>query len=347
MDLAKKAYKLGLISNIIPKKYGGLELSGFSSALIREQLAYACTGIAGAMSAQSLGVPPVLYFGNEEQKKKYLGRMTEELTFASYAVTESVAGSDVAGIKTTVKKSGDDYVLNGQKMWISNAGVANWLFVLGRSDPDPKTPSSKAFTGVIVDADSPGVKVGRKEEMLGQRAADVRGITFEDVLIPKENVLVGEGAGFKVAMEAFNYTRPFVALGAAALARRCLDEAVNYAAERKTFGKPIIEHQAVQTILADMAARAEMARMSWLRAVHEFQTGVISPYLSSISKLIAGEVANKNAYDAIQVFGGCGFNQEYPVEKLYRDARIFTLYEGTSQIQRIIIGRELAKRAKR
>ncbi|XP_014817724.1 PREDICTED: medium-chain specific acyl-CoA dehydrogenase, mitochondrial-like [Calidris pugnax] len=184
---------------------------------------------------------PVIIAGNEQQQKKYLGRMTEEPMMCAYCVTEPGAGSDVAGIKTKAERKGDEYVINGQKMWITNGGKANWYFLLARTDPDPKTPASKAFTGFIVEADSPGIQVGRKELNMGQRCSDTRGILFEDVRVPKENVLLGEGAGFKIAMGAFDKTRPPVAAGAVGLARRAMDEATKYALERKTFGKPIAE----------------------------------------------------------------------------------------------------------
>jgi len=273
-----------------------------------------------------------------------LGRLIEEFQICAYCVTEPSAGSDVAGIKTKAVKKGDHYVLNGQKMWITNGGVANWYFVLARSESDPKAPTNKAFTGFIVDRDTPGITVGRKELNMGQRASDTRGITFEDVVVPKENVLIEEGAGFKIAMGAFDLTRPPVAAGAVGLARRALDEATNYALERKTFGKRIIEHQSVAFILAEMAIGVELARMAYQRAAYEFDQGRRNTLYASIAKAYASDIANKNATDAVQIFGGNGFNTEYPVEKLMRDAKIFQIYEGTSQIQRVIISRELVAR---
>uniref|UniRef100_A0A2K5S8S8 Medium-chain specific acyl-CoA dehydrogenase, mitochondrial n=1 Tax=Cebus imitator TaxID=2715852 RepID=A0A2K5S8S8_CEBIM len=268
--------------------FGGLGLGTFDACLITEELAYGCTGVQTAIEANSLGEIPVIIAGNDQQKKKYLGRMTEEPLMCAYCVTEPGAGSDVAGIKTKAEKKGDEYIINGQKMWITNGGKANWYFLLARSDPDPKAPANKAFTGFIVEADTPGVQIGRKELNMGQRCSDTRGIVFEDVRVPKENVLIGEGAGFKIAMGAFDRTRPAVAAGAVGLAQRALDEATKYALERKTFGK----------LLAELAT------------------------------------------DAVQIFGGNGFNTEYPVEKLMRDAKIYQIYEGTAQIQRVIVARE-------
>lgn len=255
-------------------------------------------------------------------------------------------GSDVNGVKTRAERKGDEYILNGQKMWITNGGVANWYFVLARTNPDPKAPASKAFTGFIVERDFPGVTPGRKEINMGQRASDTRGITFEDVRIPKENVLIGEGAGFKVAMGTFDKTRPPVASGAVGLAQRCLDEATKYALERKTFGVPIAHHQAVSFMLADMAIGVETARLAYWRAAWEIDQGRRNTYYASIAKCHAADFANKIAADAVQIFGGNGFNSEYPVEKLMRDAKIYQIYEGTSQVQRLIISREILSNPK-
>uniref|UniRef100_A0AAY4BEY3 Medium-chain specific acyl-CoA dehydrogenase, mitochondrial n=1 Tax=Denticeps clupeoides TaxID=299321 RepID=A0AAY4BEY3_9TELE len=357
--IIRKAWELGLMNSHIPEECGnnekflkkkkkillllftgGMGLSIFDACLITEELAYGCTGVQTAVEANSLGQMPVIIAGTDAQKKKYLGRMTEEPLMCAYAVTEPGAGSDVAGIKTRAVKKGDEYVVNGQKMWITNGGKANWYFLLTRTDPDPKCPASKAFTGFIVDADTPGVQIGRKEMNMGQRCSDTRGITFEDVRIPKENILIGEGAGFKIAMGAFDKTRPPVASGATGLAQRALDEATNYALERKTFGRLIAEHQAVSFILAEMAMKVELARMAYQRAAWEVDSGRRNTYYASIAKAFAGDIANQVASDAVQVFGGNGFNSEYPVEKLMRDAKIYQIYEGTAQIQRLIISRE-------
>merc|ERR550534_1190445 len=293
-----------------------------------------------------LGSMPIMIAGNHEQKKKYLTRLIEEPIMCAYGVTEPGAGSDVASIKTKAVKKGDDWVINGQKMWITNGGVADFYFVLARTNPDPKCPASKAFTGFIVDRDTPGVTPGRKELNMGQRCSDTRGITFEDVRIPKENLLGAEGIGFKIAMGAFDKTRPPVAAGAVGLAQRALDEATKYALERKTMGKKIAEHQAVAFILADMAIGVETARLIMQRSAWEVDQGRRNTYYASIAKAFAADVANKAATDAVQVFGGNGFNSDYPVEKLMRDAKIYQIYEGTAQIQRMIVSRELFAQAK-
>ncbi|CAG9558289.1 unnamed protein product [Danaus chrysippus] len=344
--IVKKAWEVGLMNGHIPEHCGGMDVGVFDGCLVAEELAFGCTGIMTAMEASGLGQTPVIIAGNKEQQKKYLGRLIDEPLVAAYCVTEPGAGSDVAGVKTRAEKKGDEWILNGQKMWITNGGVANWYFVLARTNPDPKCPASKAFTGFIVEREWPGVVPGRKEQNMGQRASDTRGITFEDVRIPKENVLIGEGAGFKIAMGAFDKTRPPVAAGATGLASRALHEATKYSLERKTFGVPIAQHQAVAFMLADMAIGVETARLAWQKSAWMVDHGQKNTVLASVAKCFASEVANKSAADAVQIFGGNGFNTEYPVEKLMRDAKIYQIYEGTSQIQRLIISREILTAAK-
>ncbi|XP_047544296.1 probable medium-chain specific acyl-CoA dehydrogenase, mitochondrial isoform X2 [Vanessa atalanta] len=344
--IIKKAWEIGLMNGHVPEHCGGMDMGIFDGCMVAEELAYGCTGIMTAMEASGLGQTPVILAGNKEQQKKYLGRLIEEPIVAAYGVTEPGAGSDVAGIKTRAEKKGDEWILNGQKMWITNGGVANWYFVLARTNPDPKCPASKAFTGFIVEREWAGVTPGRKELNMGQRASDTRGITFEDVRIPKENVLIGEGAGFKIAMGAFDKTRPPVAAGATGLAQRALYEATKYSLERKTFGVPIAHHQAVAFMLADMAVGVETARLAWQKAAWMVDHGQKNTVMASVAKCYASEIANKSASDAVQVFGGNGFNSEYPVEKLMRDAKIYQIYEGTSQIQRLIISREILTEAK-
>lgn len=340
VDIIKKAWGLGLLNASIPQKYGGTGLSLFDECLVVEELGYGCTGISTAMAGNGLAQAPVLLAGNEEQKTEYLGRVTKEPIMCAYCVTEPGAGSDVAGIKTRAEKKGDEWVLNGQKMWITNGGMANWYFVLARTNPDPKCPANKAFTGFIVDTDTPGITKGRKEWNMGQRASNTAGVTFEDVVVPAKNVLLGEGAGFKIAMGAFDKTRPPVAALGVGLAQRALDEATQYSLERKTFGRPIVDYQAISFMLAEMVIGIETARLAWMRAAWQTDNGQRNTYFASIAKALAGDVANKSAADAVQIFGGNGFNSEYPVEKLMRDAKIFQIYEGTAQIQRVIIGRE-------
>ena len=333
------AWELGLVNTHVPEAYGGLGLGCLEGCIIAEEMAYGCTGMMTAIEANSLAEAPVLVAGNEEQKKKYLGRMNEEPLQAAYCVTEPGAGSDVAGARTRAEKKGDKWVINGNKMWITNGGVANWYFVLAKTDAEAGTGS--AFTGFIVDADTPGISVGPKEINMGQRCSDTRGITFEDVEVPEENVLGNVGEGFKIAMKAFDFTRPPVAAGAVGLGRRAMDEAAAYAKERKTMGKPIAMHQAVAFMLADMAAGLEASRLLTYKAAWLVDNGKRNTHVASMAKVVAAEHANKCASDAVQIFGGNGFNTAYIVEKLMRDAKIYTIYEGTSQIQRLIISRDM------
>ncbi|RLN56684.1 hypothetical protein BBJ29_001033 [Phytophthora kernoviae] len=322
-EIFEKAWELGLVNTHVPEKFGGLGLGSLDGCIIGEELAYGCTGMATAMEANGLATAPLLVAGSNEQNKPG-------------------AGSDVAGAKTTAVKKGDKWVLNGSKMWITNGGVAKWFFVLAKTDTTAKAGS--AFTGFIVDADTPGITVGRKEINIGQRCSDTRGITFEDVVVPEENVLGDPGYGFKIAMQAFDITRPPVAIGAVGLARRAFDEARKYALERKTMGVPIAMHQAIQFMLADMATGIEAGRQLTYKAAYEIDCGRKNTMYASMAKRFAGDHANKVATDAIQIFGGAGFNTEYPVEKLFRDAKIYQIYEGTSQIQRMIIAKEMFSR---
>ncbi|RXG69419.1 Medium-chain specific acyl-CoA dehydrogenase, mitochondrial, partial [Armadillidium vulgare] len=282
-DLVKKAWELGLINIHIPQEYGGMGMNCLEGCLIAEELAYACSGIQTAIEGTSLGQTPLYIAGNEQQKKEYFGRLVAEPKVAAYCVTEPGAGSDVNGVKTTAVKKGDEYIINGEKI------------------SDPKAPASKAFTGFLVDRDFEGVTPGRKEINMGQRCSDTRGITFEDVRVPKENVLLGEGAGFKIAMGAFDHTRPPVAAGAVGVGQRALDEATNYALERKTFGQPIVNHQSIAFMIAEMAMDIELGRMAYYRAAWEIDQGRKNTYYSSIAKAFAGDSANRAATNAVQL----------------------------------------------
>eukprot|EP00753_Platysulcus_tardus_P002706 PLAT11823.1.p2 GENE.PLAT11823.1~~PLAT11823.1.p2 ORF type:complete len:406 (+),score=211.33 PLAT11823.1:36-1253(+) len=338
-EIFEKAWELGLVNPDVPASCGGMELSAVDSIIITEELAYGCTGVSTALLANGLASAPLLVAGSEEQKKEYLGRLVEAPLKASYCVTEPGAGSDVAGIRTRAERKGDDWVLNGSKMWITGAGHANWFFVLAKTDPD--APPGKAMTAFVMDADTPGITLGKKEMNMGQRCSDTRGVTFEDVVVSDKNRVGDVGFGFKVAMGAFDITRPPVAAGALGLARRAFDEARKYALERKTFGMPIAGHQAVMFKLADMAIGIEASRLLTYRAAWELDQGRRPTYYASCAKAYAADHAMKTATEAVQVFGGMGFNTEAPVEKLMRDAKIFQIYEGTSEVQRLIIGRHV------
>ena len=341
-EIAKKAWDLGLMNTHVPQEYGGLGLGVLEGCIITEEFGYGCTGIATAMEANTLAAAPIIVAGDDAIKKEFLGQLTSEPRFAAYCVTEPGAGSDVSGIRTQAKKVGSDYVINGSKMWITNASVASWYFVLAYTDP---TAKHKGMSGFVVPANTPGITVGKKEWNLGQRASDTRGITFEDVKIPEKYRLGREGDGFKIAMSAFDHTRPAVAAGAVGLARRAMDESIQYAQSRKTFGQPISAYQAVSFMIADMAKDIEAARMLVYKSAWMIDRGQRNTKFAAFAKAFAADVAVKSAVDAVQVFGGYGYSEEYPVEKLMRDSKIYQIYEGTSQIQRLIIAKEIFERA--
>jgi acyl-CoA dehydrogenase len=339
-DVFVSAHELGLVNATVPTEYGGAGFPELDNALMAEQLAWACTGIQTSLLANTLAATPIILAGNEEQKKKYLGLLTAEPVFCSYCTTEPTGGSDVAGMRTTFKEVGDEYVLNGEKCWITNASFASFYVVFATSDPNKRHKGIAAF---IVDRDSPGLKVGKHEDKMGQRASDTAAVHFEDVKVPKANMLAPEGQGFKVAMETFNQTRPDIGAMATGLMQRCLDESVAYAKERKAFGVAIAEHQLVQAMLAEMAISIEATRLLYQKAAWNLGNGVRDPIVSSYAKAYGADRAMQTAVDAVQVFGGNGYVKDYPVEKLMRDAKVLQIYEGTSQIQRLVIARSLIK----
>ena len=338
LDLFSKAHQLGLLNAFVPESAGGLGLGVFGHALIGEALSMGSAGFCTAALANELAAVPVILGGNESIYKEFLAPMVEEPQMAAYCVTEPGAGSDVAALKTTAKKIGDKYVLNGSKMWITNAGHAKWFFVLAKTDP---AAGHKGMTGFVVPAHLPGVILGKKEDNMGQRCSDTRGVTFENVEIPSKYLLGKEGDGFRLAMGAFDRTRPVVASGAVGLAERAMRCAIDYAKQRSTFGKPIAEHQAVAFLIAEMARDIEASRLLVWKAASEIDAGQRNTFTASIAKLMAADSCMRITTDAVQIFGGYGYNREYPVEMLMRDAKIFQIYEGTSQIQRMIIARHL------
>jgi acyl-CoA dehydrogenase len=346
-EVFEKAWNLGLVNTHIPQEQGGMGMHCLDGVIISEEFAYACTGMSTAIEANLLAAMPVMIGGSKEQKDKYLGRLIDAPIQAAYGVSEPGAGSDVAAIQTRAERKGkDEWVINGSKTWITNGGRAQesggWYFVLAVTDATAK--AGQRMTGFVVDADTPGIEVGAKLKNMGQKCSDTRPIYFEDVVVKDENVLGEVGAGFKLAMGAFDFTRPPVAIGAVGLARRAMDEAIQYSLERKSMGTPIAQHQAISFMLADMAIGIEASRLLTYKAASEIDRGNKNTMYASMAKAFAADHANKVATDAVQVFGGAGFNEDYPVEKLMRDAKIFQLYEGTSQIQRLIISREMMGR---
>jgi acyl-CoA dehydrogenase len=338
MDVFRDAWELGLVNPTLPAEYGGAGMGELENAMLTEELAYGCTGIQTSITANVLALTPIKLAGSDEQKKKYFGRLTSEPIMISYATSEPDAGSDVAGLKTKFTRHGDDYVLNGTKAWITNCSHAAFYVVFATSDTSARHKGIAAF---IIDRDTPGVRPGKHEDKLGQRASDTAVLHLDDVVVPKANVLAPEGHGFKLAMETFNQTRPDIAAGATGLMRRALDESVAYAKERKAFGVAIAQHQLVQAMLADMAVRIEGTRLLYQKAAWNLDHGVREPIVSSLAKLYGADSAMQTAIDAVQIFGGNGFTKDYPVEKLMRDAKVLQIYEGTSQVQRLVIARQL------
>ena len=337
-DILKKAWETGLMNIEVPEAYGGLGGSCLDNCLVQEEVSFGCSGINTSMAANSLGATPLLVAGTEEQKKKYLGRLTSEFSFSAYCCSEPDAGSDVAGMRTRVTKHGDEYVLNGQKRWITNGGVASFYTVFATFDPAMKHKGIACF---VVDASTPGVKAGRKENKMGQRASNTTDVIFEDVKLPKSALVGTEDGGFKVAMKTFDRSRPWIAATAAGVIRRSLEESTAYSLERKTFGVPIAQHQAIQFMLAEMAIAYEATRLLTHKAAWMVDKGDLSSIVSSYAKAYGADSAMRCATDAVQIFGGYGYTKEYPVEKLMRDAKLLQIYEGTSQIQRIVIARNV------
>ncbi|MSP55113.1 MAG: acyl-CoA dehydrogenase [Myxococcales bacterium] len=343
-ETLRKANELGLMNTHIAAADGGLELSAVDGMLLAEEFAWGCSGIGTAIEANGLAQQPVILGGSDALKKKYLGMFAEKFSLCAYAVTEPNAGSDVQGLKTTAVKQGDKWILNGTKMWITNAGVADWFFVVALTDP--ARLARGGMTGFIVERSWPGVIVGKKEYNMGQRCSDTRGITFENVEIPEGNIVGTVGDGWKLAMAAFDYTRPGVACASVGVARAAMEHSIQYASERKTFGVPIANHQAIGFMLAEMAMEIDAARLLCWRAAWLKDVGQRNTKEAAMAKAFASDVAMKTTTNAVQVYGGYGYSQEYPVEKLMRDAKIFQIYEGTAQIQRLIIARELTVRNK-
>jgi len=337
-QICEKAWETGLMNCELPESQGGLGLSSLSHCLLLEELSYGCMGINTTIAANSLGAMPLILAGNDEQKKEYFGRLLAKPIFAAYACSEPDAGSDVAGMKSRYRKVGDDYVLTGQKRWITNGGVADFYTTFARLEG---TERHKGITCFVVDRSAPGVSVGKKENKMGQRASNTTDVIFEEVKLSKKNVVGVEGEGFKVAMRTFDRTRPWIAAGAAGLIRRCLDECRQYAVDRKAFGNPIAQYQAVQFMLADMAIAYESTRLLCHKAAWAIDSGKPDSIVSSYAKAHGADAAMKVATDAVQVFGGYGYTKEYPVEKLMRDAKLLQIYEGTSQIQRMVIAKHV------
>ena len=337
-DIVEKAHDLGLMNVHVPEEYGGLGLPCFDGMLIGEELYWGCAGIGTSIAANGLGAGPVLVAGSDEQKRTWLPPLLDEPILCSFGLTEPGAGSDVAAMKTTAVRSGDEYVLNGSKTFITNAGHAAWTVVFAKTDPSKGHRGISAF---VVPMDAPGVEIEKHLDKMGQRSTDTSAFALTDVVVPATNRLGEEGDGFKIAMQTLDFTRPGTAAGAVGVAQAAYEYAVDYAKERVTFDVPIAMHQGVNFLIADMATEVEAARLLTWQAAWMIDQGQRATLYSSFAKRFSADTAMKVTTDAVQVFGGYGYIKEYPVEKLMRDAKLFQIYEGTSQIQRLVIAKEI------
>lgn len=333
--------ELGLTGIPWPEEYGGIGSDFLSYCVAVEELSRVCASTGVTLSAHvSLAGWPLYTFGTEEQKQAYLRPLAEGKKIGAYGLTEPGSGSDAGGMKTTAKRDGDYYILNGSKIFITNGGVADIYIVFALTDPEARHRGTSAF---IVEANTPGFSIGKKEAKLGIRSSPTTEIIFEDCRVPARNLLGQEGQGFKVAMQTLDGGRNGIAAQAVGIAQGALDAAVAYAKERRQFGKPIIEQQGIAFKLADMATQVEAARLLTYQAAWLESAGLPYGKASAMSKLFAGDAAMKVTVEAVQVFGGYGYTKDYPVERFMRDAKITQIYEGTQEIQRLVISRILAK----
>jgi butyryl-CoA dehydrogenase len=340
-ELLKVIAQSDLFGVFIPQEYGGFGGGSFENCLAVEELSRGCLGVSTSFAASGLGSYPILLYGSEEQKKKYLPEVAAGRKLAAFALTESTAGSDAGGILTSAELKGNEYVLNGTKQWITNAGEADLYSVIAITDRSKGPRGASAF---IVEKGDPGFGFGKKESKMGIRASATGELIFNQCRIPKDRLLGREGMGFIAAMKTFDLSRPGVGAQGVGLAQAALEEAVQFARTRVQFGKPIMTFQAIQHMLADMATLIEAARALVYSAARFIDSGAKDvSKISAMAKVFASDAAMKVTTDAVQVFGGTGYMRDYPVEKMMRDAKILQIYEGTNQVQRNIIGQELNK----
>jgi len=340
LDVVKKMGELGLLGMMVPAEYGGVGAGAVSYCLALQEIAYSCASTAVTMSVANLSTEPLLKFGNENQKAKYLFKLAQGELLGCFALTEPGAGSDPGSLSIKAEDKGDYYLINGTKTFITHGQYADVVNLITRTNPEK---GSKGLSAFIVEKGTPGFSIGTREDKMGLRASNTVELLFEDCQVPKENLLGKEGLGFKIAMTALDSGRIGIASQALGITRACLDESIRYAKERKQFGKAISSFQAIQWMIADMATGIEAASLLTLSAAWRKDQGMPFTKEASMAKLFASELANKSAYLAMQIHGGYGYLKDFKVERLYRDARATSIYEGTSEIQRIVIARELLK----
>jgi len=340
-DIAQKAFDMGLINDVIPEEYGGPGISYVDSCIVNEELAAGCAGVATTIMANSLALTPILLAGTDEQKKRFFTPVCEKLTFSAFFLTEPDAGSDVSAVSTTAVRDGDEYVINGAKQFITNGGVADLLTVFASTD---RSKGARGLSAIVVRKDeTSGVSVGKELDKMGQRASNTAEVIFEDVRVPADNLLGKEGDGFKIAMKTFDTTRAVVAAVSVGVARCAHEHAVKYSKERVQFGAPLAALQTIQFALADIAMKISAARLLTWHAAWLADQGVRQSKEAAFAKGFAADVAMDITTQVVQIFGGYGYSREYPVEKLMRDAKLLQIYEGTSQVQRLVIARSVIK----
>ncbi len=337
-EAVKKMGALGMMGMMVPTDYGGANAGAVSYSLAVQEIAYACASTAVTMSVTNLSQDPLLKFGSEYQKEKYLGPLARGEVLGAFAITEPGAGSDPGSMTMRAEDKGEYYLVNGTKVFITNGSYADIIMLIARTGAEK---SNRGLSAFIVEKGVPGFSIGREEDKMGLRASNTVELIFEDCTIPKENLLGREGFGFKIAMVALDSGRIGIASQSLGIARACLDEATQYAKTRKQFGRNIASFQAIQWMLADTATEIEAAHWLTLFAADRKDQGIPFTKEASMAKLFASEMSNRAAYRCLQVHGGYGYMKEYKIERLYRDARVTALYEGTSEVQRIVIARKI------
>jgi len=334
LGILQKAFEQGIMNTDIPREYGGQGLGLIEAALITEEIAAACPGVATSLFDNSLGMEPIFLCDNDQLRKKYFPKIAKAFKLICFATSEPTMGSDVAGIRCRAEKDGDDYILNGTKYWITNGGVADYMTVFATVDPKRKHEGICAF---VVEKDWKGVTVGRPIPKMGQRCSNTAALNFKNVRVPRENVIAKPGEGFALAMRTFARTRPIIGAFAVGAARSCMEFAIDYVKRRQAFGLPVAGFQAVQFKIAEMYQKVETSRLLVWRSAWEADGGTDATVAASIAKLYAAESALEVANEALQVFGGYGYTQMFPIEKFLRDIRLYRIYEGTSEVQRMIV----------
>jgi acyl-CoA dehydrogenase len=344
LDVMEKAYQEGFLTPLVPKEYGGQGLGVLDTCIFSEELAAGCMGMYVSIFVSTLALYPIIRFGTEEQKERYLTPFCSKFSLASYCLSEVHVGSDPASMETTAILDGDYYVLNGTKMWITNGAYANLYLVFATANRERK---HKGILCLIVPSNLEGIHPGQPIDKMGQRASNTTALTFKDVRVPRENLLGGEGEGFKKAMIALDATRPMIAVGAVGVARTALELAIQYSKKRIAFGVPIARHQAVQFMLADMAKDIEAARLLVWKAAWLADQGIRNSKEAAMAKAFAADMAMRATSNAVQIYGGMGYTKWHPVEKLMRDVKVIQIYEGTAQIMRLVIARQLLQEMER